>query len=1211
MTASGTGSVVATIASNAVTYAKLQQVAAVSLVGNPTGSLANAQGITLGSGLSFSGTTLIATGSGGSVSSVTFTGDGTVLSSTPSSAVTTTGTLSATLNAQTKNTVLAGPTLGSNAAPTFRSLIASDMPAFTGGNVTSSAGSGTLTIGSSQVTNTMLAGSIAASKLTGTDIATVGTITAGTWHGSVIGGTYGGTGVNNGSFTITLAGNLTTSGAFNTTLTSTATTNATLPAGTTTLVPTTGTGASGTWGINVSGNAATVTTNANLSGDVTSSGNSTTVAANAVTYAKLQQVAAVSLVGNPTGSLANAQGITLGSGLFFSGSTLYATGSGGSVTSVTFTGDGTIFSSAPSTAVITSGTLNATLLNAGAYTILGNNTSSSTTPAYSTSPRISGSMTANNFISNVATGTAPFTVSSTTNVANLNASSLNGATFASPGAIGSGSASTGAFTTVSASGNTNFTGTSNVVGTITTGIWNGTVISTTYGGLGGNFGSSSGALSISSGTVSAGTLSVANGGTGQTTTNAAFTSFFETVATTLGDLVYGGSSGIPSRLAGNTTDTPQFLTSTGVSSLATAPSWTGSTGTGSVVLATGPTITLANATGLPLTTGVTGILGATNGGTGVTSVTTTPTASSFAGWDANKNLSTNNCIEGYALTTTASGTTTLTSSSAYEQFFTGTLSQTVQLPVASTLVNGMQWLIVNLSSGNITIQSSGGNTIQVLTSNSQAVITCFNTAGGTGIASWSSTYQLLTGSRGGSGTVTSVTFTGDGTIFSSTPSSAVTTSGTLNASLLNAGAYTILGNASSGSATPTYSSSPTVSGTITAQYFNSSGYAYEMVGVPVLAFPNADNSSIAVGLFSLPNQTSTSLNNTALGAYTGNSVSSGTNNIFLGYGSGYNGGTNAITSGGSNILIGYNITAPTATTSNYMNIGGAITATSLYGTPAVTIPGTLSITGNVGIGTTPSANTLDIGPSNTGIHIPSGTGGSNVLWNSGGVLTWGSTALTVTGSVTASGATGYLPYFTSGTTLGDSAIYQDGSGHIGIGTASPASYALNVVGAINVGVLNTSAGALILNGATSGSATIQAASVAGSSTITLPSATCTLSGVNITQTFTGGQVAGVSTLTSSSNSVAVNLALNNNFSLTMTENTTLANPSNMTAGQSGQILLTQASSASYSLAFGSYWVSASGTALAMSTTHSAVNLLSYYVADSTHIWYSLNTAGVA
>ena len=51
--------------------------------------------------------------------------------------------------------------------------------------------------------------------------------------------------------------------------------------------------------------------------------------------------------------------------------------------------------------------------------------------------------------SNVATGTAPFTVASTTLVANLNTSLLGGATFAAPGPIGSTTASTGAFTTVS------------------------------------------------------------------------------------------------------------------------------------------------------------------------------------------------------------------------------------------------------------------------------------------------------------------------------------------------------------------------------------------------------------------------------------------------------------------------------------------------------------------------------------------------------------------------------------------------------------------------------------------------------------------------------------------------------------------------------------------------------------------------------------------
>jgi hypothetical protein len=43
----------------------------------------------------------------------------------------------------------------------------------------------------------------------------MGTITGGSWNGSVIAGAYGGTGVHNGSFTATLSGNLAFTGAFN------------------------------------------------------------------------------------------------------------------------------------------------------------------------------------------------------------------------------------------------------------------------------------------------------------------------------------------------------------------------------------------------------------------------------------------------------------------------------------------------------------------------------------------------------------------------------------------------------------------------------------------------------------------------------------------------------------------------------------------------------------------------------------------------------------------------------------------------------------------------------------------------------------------------------------------------------------------------------------------------------------------------------------
>lgn len=70
---------------------------------------------------------------------------------------------------------------------------------------------------------------IASTYVGQTSITTLGTIGTGTWQGTVIDPTYGGTGVNNGSKTITLGGNFTHSGAHTLTLTTTANTNVTLP----------------------------------------------------------------------------------------------------------------------------------------------------------------------------------------------------------------------------------------------------------------------------------------------------------------------------------------------------------------------------------------------------------------------------------------------------------------------------------------------------------------------------------------------------------------------------------------------------------------------------------------------------------------------------------------------------------------------------------------------------------------------------------------------------------------------------------------------------------------------------------------------------------------------------------------------------------------------------------------------------------------------
>lgn len=115
-------------------------------------SAANAANYIHGAVFSYTGTTLVIAetdlgGSGahadwniaasgtqgtGTVSSVAMTGDGVVFNaSVTGSPITTTGTLAPSLHTQTANTVLAGPTSGGAAAPTFRAHVAADFPAGT------------------------------------------------------------------------------------------------------------------------------------------------------------------------------------------------------------------------------------------------------------------------------------------------------------------------------------------------------------------------------------------------------------------------------------------------------------------------------------------------------------------------------------------------------------------------------------------------------------------------------------------------------------------------------------------------------------------------------------------------------------------------------------------------------------------------------------------------------------------------------------------------------------------------------------------------------------------------------------------------------------------------------------------------------------------------------------------------------------------------
>lgn len=107
--------------------------------------------------------------------------------------------------------------------------------------------------------------------------------------------------------------------------------------------------------------------------------------------------------------------------------------------------------------------------------------------------------------------------------------------------------------------------------------------------------------------------------------------------------------------------------------------------------------------------------------------------------------------------------------------------------------------------------------------------------------------------------------------------------------------------------------------------------------------------------------------------------------------------------------------------------------------------------------------------------------------------------------------------------------------------------------------------------------------------------------LNVVQAYSKAQRGTAVSLTSSTASIASDFSLANNFTHTFTENTTLANPTNLVAGQSGVIVFTQHASSPKTLAFGSYWKFPSGTVPSVTATNSAVDVLAYYVESSTRI----------
>ncbi len=170
-------------------------------------------------------------------------------------------------------------------------------------------------------------------------------------------------------------------------------------------------------------------------------------------------------------------------------------------------------------------------------------------------------------------------------------------------------------------------------------------------------------------------------------------------------------------------------------------------------------------------------------------------------------ITTKTLAVGFSTTATAAGTTTLTVASNMVQVFSGSTTQTVTLPVVSTLPQtGFQFLVINNSTGAVTINSSGGNAVKVLGASTWCLVTCILLTGTTA-SSWHAAYSGVNTATGKVATINNtITFAGTDAQTYTFPTTSATVARTDAAnSFTGTQTVTLIANADGTGAAPTYS----------------------------------------------------------------------------------------------------------------------------------------------------------------------------------------------------------------------------------------------------------------------------------------------------------------------------------------------------------------------------------------------------------------------
>lgn len=156
----------------------------------------------------------------------------------------------------------------------------------------------------------------------------------------------------------------------------------------------------------------------------------------------------------------------------------------------------------------------------------------------------------------------------------------------------------------------------------------------------------------------------------------------------------------------------------------------------------------------------------------------------------------------------------------------------------------------------------------------------------------------------------------------------------------------------------------------------------------------------------------------------------------------------------------------------------------------------------------------------------------------------------------------------------------------------------SITGITDLAVADGGTGASTLTGILKGS---------GTSALTTATAGTDYASIDTAQTFTKGQRGEITTLTDGA-TITPDMADSNNFTVTLGGNRTLANPSNLTAGQSGSIFIVQDGTGGRTLAYGTQYDFIGGTAPTLSTGANAVDRIDYVVrtTGSIHCVFTAN-----